>query len=209
MKNTLIPFALVLLLAAPVVHAQETTAQTTEATTQTETAPADPASSTDSEYKVADENAAPEEGQGYLKEEHGQWQVRCIKAVEGEDEECRLFNLLTDKDGNSIAQLDMQALPKGGKAVAGVDMATPLGTLLTAQLVMKIDAAKAKRYPYTWCDNLGCYARFGMTAAEIDSMKKGVKTVVTIASVAAPDEPLELELSLSGFTAAWTAIEPK
>ncbi|MDR6265328.1 MULTISPECIES: invasion associated locus B family protein [Rhodobacterales] len=209
MKNTLIPFALVLLLAAPVVHAQETTTETTEATTQTETAPADQANAADSEYKVADENAAPEEGQGYLKEEHGQWQVRCIKAPEGEEEVCRLFNLLTDKDGNSIAQLDMQALPKGGKAVAGVDMATPLGTLLTAQLVMKIDAAKAKRYPYTWCDNLGCYARFGMTAGEIDAMKKGVTTVVTIASVAAPEEPLELELSLSGFTAAWTAIAPK
>nr|WP_325251689.1 invasion associated locus B family protein [Amylibacter sp.] len=209
MKNTLIPFALVLLLAAPVVHAQETTTESTEATTQTETAPAEPANATDNEYKVAEDNAAPEEGQGYLREEHGKWQVRCIKATEGEEEECRLFNLLTDKDGNSIAQLDMQALPKGGKAVAGVDMATPLGTLLTAQLVMKIDASKAKRYPYTWCDNLGCYARFGMTAGEIDAMKKGVTTVVTIASVAAPEEPLDLELSLSGFTAAWNAIAPK
>ncbi len=136
--------------------------------------------------------------------------MRWIKAPEAEEEVCRLFNLLTDKDGNKhCASWICKALPKGGKAVAGVDMATPLGTLLTAQLVMKIDAAKAKRYPYTWCDNLGCYARFGMTAGEIDAMKKGVTTVVTIASVAAPEEPLELELSLSGFTAAWTAIAPK
>lgn len=214
MKNTLIPFALVLLLAAPVVHAQETTTETTDTTTQTETtqtetAPAAENTATNSEFPVAEEDGPPQEGQGYLKEEHGQWQVRCIKAPEGEEEVCRLFNLLSDKDGNSIAQLDMQALPKGSKAVAGIDMATPLGTLLTAQLVMKIDTSKAKRYPYTWCDNLGCYARFGMTAAEIEAMKKGVTAVVTIASVAAPDEPLALELSLSGFTAAWTAIAPK
>ena len=155
------------------------------------------------------ENAAPEEGQGYLREEHGEWQVRCIKAAEGEEEECRLFNLLKDEDGNTIAQLDMQALPKGGKAVAGVDLATPLGSLLTAQVVMKVDSAKAKRYPYTWCDNLGCYARFGMTAGEINAMKAGNNAVVTIASVTAPDEPLGLDLSLSGFTAAWNAIAPK
>ena len=70
--------------------------------------------------------------------------MRCIKGEVVEEEECRLFNLLADTDGNSIAQIDMQALPKGGKAVAGIDIATPLGTLLTAQLIVKIDAGKAK-----------------------------------------------------------------
>lgn len=209
MKTTLIPFALAALLAAPVAYAQETAAETETAQTQTEAPAAEENSTLDSEYKVADENAAPEEGQGYLREEHGDWQVRCIKAVEGEEEECRLFNLLKDEDGNTIAQLDMQALPKGGKAVAGVDLATPLGSLLTAQVLMKVDSAKEKRYPYTWCDNLGCYARFGMTGAEINALKKGNKAVVTIASVTAPDQPLGLDLSLSGFTAAWNAIEPK
>ena len=208
MKTTLIPFAIAALMAAPLAHAQETTAETDAAQTQTET-PATESTTLDNEYKVAEENAAPEEGQGYLREEHGEWQVRCIKAAEGEEEECRLFNLLKDEDGNTIAQLDMQALPKGGKAVAGVDLATPLGSLLTAQVVMKVDSAKAKRYPYTWCDNLGCYARFGMTAGEINAMKAGNNAVVTIASVTAPDEPLGLDLSLSGFTAAWNAIAPK
>ncbi|PLS20696.1 invasion associated locus B family protein [Neptunicoccus cionae] len=209
MKTTLIPFALAALMAAPLAYAQETTAETDAAQTQTEAPAAEESTSLDNEYKVAEENAAPEEGQGYLREEHGEWQVRCIKAVEGEEEECRLFNLLKDEDGNTIAQLDMQALPKGGKAVAGVDLATPLGSLLTAQVVMKVDSAKAKRYPYTWCDNLGCYARFGMTAAEINALKAGNKAVVTIASVTAPDQPLGLDLSLSGFTAAWNAIAPK
>ena len=198
MKNTLIPAVIAMLMMSPVAFAQETT---TEETTQ---APA-----TTEVFPVAEEVTEPQIGDGYLREKHAAWEVRCIKAEDVEAEECRLFNLLDDPDGNAIAQIDMQALPKGGKAVAGIDIATPLGSLLTAQVIVKIDAGKAKRYPYTWCDQLGCYARFGMTGAEIAAMKKGAKAAVVISSVAAPDKPPNLELSLAGFTAAWAAIEPK
>ncbi len=204
MKNTLIPAALALLMMSPVAFAQETATETETATEETTQAPA-----TDEEFPVAEETTEPQIGDGYLRDKFEAWEVRCIKGEVKEEEVCRLYNLLPDADGNPVAQIDMQALPKGGKAVAGVDIATPLGSLLTAQVVMKIDAGKAKRYPYTWCDQLGCYARFGMTAGEIAAMKKGAKATVVIASVAAADKPLNLELSLKGFTAAWTAIEPK
>ncbi len=206
MKNTLIPAVIAMLMMSPIAFAQETTTQETTETTTEETTQA-PA--TTEEFPVAQEVTEPQIGDGYLREKHAAWEVRCIKGEVVEEEECRLFNLLDDPDGNSIAQIDMQALPKGGKAVAGIDIATPLGSLLTAQVIVKIDAGKAKRYPYTWCDQLGCYARFGMTGAEIAAMKKGAKAAVIITSVASPDKPLNLELSLAGFTAAWGAIEPK
>ena len=199
MKNTLIPAVLALMLMSPVAFAQETTTET-ETTTE---AP---------EFKTAEEleeTQEPQIGEGYLREKQEAWEVRCIKAPEGETEECRLFNILPDAEGNNIAQIDMQALPKGGKAVAGVDIATPLGSMLTSQVVLKIDAGKAKRYPYTWCDRQGCYARFGMTQGEIDAMKRGAKATVIVVSVAAPDQPLNLDLSLAGFTAAWNTIAPE
>lgn len=206
MKNTLIPAVIAMLMMSPVAFAQETTTEeaTAESPATTQEAPA-----TTEEFPVAEELTEPQIGDGYLREKHEAWEVRCIKGEVVEKEECRLFNLLDDPDGNSIAQIDMQALPKGGKAVAGINLATPLGSLLTAQVIVKIDAGKAKRYPYTWCDQLGCYARFGMTGAEIAAMKKGAKAAVIISSVASPDNPLNLELSLAGFTAAWGAIEPK
>lgn len=204
MKNTFIPAAVALMMMSSTAFAQETTTEeTTETTTEaTET-------NTDEQFPVAQENTEPQVGEGYLRAKEEAWEIRCIKAEDIADEECRLFNLLSDKDGNSVAQLDMQALPKGGKAVAGVDIATPLGSLLTAQVVMKVDAGKAKRYPYTWCDQLGCYARFGMTEAEINAMKRGAKANIVIASVADPQNPINLEVSLSGFTAAWNTIAPK
>ncbi|MDG1009535.1 MAG: invasion associated locus B family protein [Amylibacter sp.] len=200
MKHKLIPAIIAFLVVSPVTFAQETvTVEETETSNSTE-------------FKTAEElvqASKPAIGEGYLREKYGEWELRCIKAEVMKEEECRVFNFLVDQDGNTIAQLDMQALSAGGKAVAGVDIATPLGSLLTAQVVLKIDAGKAKRYPYTWCDQQGCYARFGMTQEEIDAMKRGAKANVTILSVAAPDQPLSMDLSLSGFTAVWNAIAPQ
>jgi invasion protein IalB len=200
MKHKLIPAIIAFLVVSPVTFAQETA--TVE---ETET-------SNSKEFKTAEElvqSSKPAIGEGYLREKYGEWELRCIKAEVMKDEECRVFNFLFDQDGNTIAQLDMQFLSTGGKAVAGVDIATPLGSLLTAQVVLKIDAGKAKRYPYTWCDQQGCYARFGMTQEEIEAMKRGAKANVIISSVAAPDQPLSMDLSLSGFTAVWNAIAPQ
>ena len=200
MKHKLIPAIIAFLVVSPVTFAQET-AKVEETETSNST-----------EFKTAEELVQASKlaiGEGYLREKYGEWELRCIKAEVLTEEECRVFNFLVDKDGNTIAQLDMQVLSAGGKAVAGVDIATPLGSLLTAQVVLKIDAGKAKRYPYTWCDQQGCYARFGMTQEEIDAMKRGAKANVTILSVAAPDQPLSMDLSLSGFTAVWNAIAPQ
>ena len=199
MKNPLIPFVATLALMAGPVFAQETTSDTSTETASEEAQPSE-------KFLVAEDLNEPQIGQGYLNATHEKWEVRCIKAEEGVKEECRLFNLLSDKEGNAIAQIDMQSLPKGNKAVAGIEIATPLGSMLTAQIQLKIDAGKSKRYPYLWCDSQGCYGRFGMTAGEIASMKKGAKAVVTIVSVGAPDEPILMELSLKGFTAAWNQI---
>ena len=200
MKHKLIPAIIAFLVVSPVTFAQETaTVEETETSNSTE-------------FKTAEElvqASKPAIGEGYLREKYGEWELRCIKAEVMKEEECRVFNFLVDQDGNTIAQLDMQFLSTGGKAVAGVDIATPLGSLLTAQVVLKIDAGKAKRYPYTWCDQQGCYARFGMTQEEIEAMKRGAKANVIISSVAAPDQPLSLDLSLSGFTAVWNAITTK
>ena len=200
MKHKLIPAIIAFLVVSPVTFAQETaTVEETETSNSTE-------------FKTAEElvqASKPAIGEGYLREKYGEWELRCIKAEVITEEECRVFNFLVDQDGNTIAQLDMQFLSTGGKAVAGVDIATPLGSLLTAQVILKIDAGKAKRYPYTWCDQQGCYARFGMTQEEIEAMKRGAKANVIISSVAAPDQPLSMDLSLSGFTAVWNAIAPQ
>ncbi len=209
MKQTLIYLSTAIALAASsAVYAQDTAGETPKATTE-DTAQK-PAPVTDEQFPVADENQEPQPGQLYARETHGDWQVHCVKAPtdapEGTKESCGLYQLLKDDQGIDVAEINMRRLPKGGKAAAGVDFASPLGSLLTAQVVMRVDSGKAKRYPYNWCERLGCFARFGLTHAEIKNMKKGVKATITIAAISDPKKPINLKMSLKGFTAAWNAL---
>ncbi|MCP5074026.1 MAG: invasion associated locus B family protein [Rhodobacteraceae bacterium] len=211
MKRAIVYLSIALICAfAPMSWAQETTTETptsedpapqetTEATTETTTQ--------DETFPVAEEESTePQVGDLYVLTEHGDWEVRCLKG-EGEDPEaCRIYQLLLDEEGARVAEINIQPLPEGGKAIAGVDFATPLGTLLTAKVVMRVDSGKATSYQYNWCDQYGCFSRFGFTAAEIAALKKGAAATVTIRSVSLPEEPINLKISLTGFTAAWRAV---
>ncbi|GLQ34436.1 invasion-associated locus B family protein [Amylibacter marinus] len=143
------------------------------------------------------------EGGVYIREQHGEWEVRCVKEAV---EHCNLTQLLRGSEGNSVAEFNMEILPNGEQAAAGVTLVSPLGTLLTAQATMRIDGGKAKRYPFAWCENAGCVARFGLTKADVDAMKKGAKGSIVIVSVVDPQKPLDLALSLDGFTAAYNSV---
>lgn len=147
----------------------------------------------------------PQVGQTYVAEESGDWQVRCIKSEEGKDP-CQLYQLLLDSEGNSVAEFSMFNLPEGQQAAAGATVVTPLETLLTAELRLAVDAGQTRRYPYSFCSQIGCFARLGFTDAELAAFKAGRAATVTIVPAAAPNETVALSLSLSGFTAGWNAV---
>jgi invasion protein IalB len=147
----------------------------------------------------------PQVGDTYTAETFQAWEVRCIKANGGKDP-CQLYQLLRDDEGNSVAEFSLFNLPEGGEAAAGATIITPLETLLTAQLRIGVDGGKGKLYPYSFCNAIGCFSRVGFTAADIDQFRKGNAAQVTIVPAAAPDETVDLTVSLSGFTAGWNAV---
>jgi invasion protein IalB len=144
-------------------------------------------------------------GQGYLAATFDQWEQRCEKTEDGKDP-CQLFQLLKDADGNAVSEFSMFALPAGGKAAAGATVVVPLETLLTASLTIQIDTAEPKLYPYTFCTQVGCVARVGFTAEEVEQFKKGAKATVTVVPAAAPEVAVSLDVSLEGFTAGYEAV---
>lgn len=154
------------------------------------------------------DQAGSGEGQSYIEEEFGDWQMRCVNSDEGEDP-CQLYQLLQDQDGNSVAEISLFPLPDGGQAVAGATIVTPLETLLTQQVTLQVDDGEAKRYPFTWCSAIGCVARVGFTAEEVESFRRGVEITMTIVPVAAPDQEVELGISLIGFTDGFTAVSER
>ena len=151
--------------------------------------------------------AAPRVGQPYIREEFGDWALRCLKAEEGKLDPCQLYQLLMDSDGNAVAEFSTFPLPPGGQAAAGATIVAPLETLLTQNLRLTIDGGQPKVYPFTFCNPAGCVARVGFTEAEVTQLKRGNKATLRMVPAAAPDEEVILEVSLTGFTAGFNSVD--
>ena len=149
-----------------------------------------------------DASKDPQLGQAYTSEEIGDWEMRCIK-TEAEEDPCQLYQLLDDGEGIPVAEFSLFRLPEGGRAVAGASVVVPLETALPNQLTISVDGGSARRYPYAFCNPVGCYARIGLTKEDVATFKRGAKAVITIVPALAPDQKVELMLSLSGFTAGY------
>lgn len=147
----------------------------------------------------------PAIGQTYVREEFGDWALRCVKTEDGKDP-CQLYQLLLDGEGNSVAEVSMFSIDDGGPAAAGATLITPLETLLTEQVRIAVDGAPAKQYPFSFCSQVGCFARVGFTAEEVDAFRRGNAATITIVPAAAPNQRVELKMSLSGFTAGFEAV---
>lgn len=192
--------ALALTCAAPLA-AQDTTEEAPAADTA---APADttvdPADGLDLGTPI--DSGEPAVGQAYTRETFGDWSMRCLRAPEGPDP-CQLYQLLLDGEGNAVAEISMFPLPEGSRAAAGATIVAPLETLLTEQVVISIDGGAAKTYPFTFCNTGGCVARVGFTAEDIVAFKRGAAATMRIVPAVAPDQTVELKISLLGFTAGF------
>lgn len=185
-----------LLLAASLAFATPALAQDTAKPTETAEAP-------DAGLSLGEEATdGPKVGDTYVKEESGDWSLRCI--VSGQEEDpCQLYQLLRDENGNSVAEISLFRLPEGGQAIAGATIITPLETLLTEQLTLSVDSAQGRRYPYTFCTQVGCYSRIGLTASDVAAFKRGAKATVRIVPAGNPQAEVKLNVSLKGFTAGF------
>ena len=148
----------------------------------------------------------PQVGERYTQEVIGDWELACIKTNADQDP-CSMLQVLTDQDGNPTAEVTIFQLEGGGQAVAGGSVIVPLETFLPAQLTLSVDGGQAKRYNYTFCNPLGCVSQVGFTAADIDQFRRGNAAVITIIPAPAPDQKVELTMSLKGFTAAFDKVD--
>ncbi len=133
---------------------------------------------------------------------HGDWEIRCNP----DGENCRLFQAGFDVDGNEIANISLQTLPEGSAAVLGVVVVTPLLTLLPRGVTMGVDEGVPASYPYSWCDRQGCFARFGMTQGQVDSMKAGNAAYLSLYTIVDQSKEIRADVSLVGFTAAFNDL---
>ena len=185
-------------LCCGAVYAQETTQENQPAA---ET----PQTQSGSELDLGE--SGPRVGEQYVQEESGDWNITCLKTEDGNDP-CLLRQILMGKEGQPIAEISLNKLPEGAAAVAGASLIVPLETMLQAQIALSIDGAPGKRYDYHHCNPVGCVAQLGFTQGDIDAMKSGTKATISLVSVLAPSQLLQVEMSLAGFTSGFDKLEP-
>jgi len=168
---------------------------------QTETAPAEDGLPLGQEVE--------EFGETYVAETHGDWEIRCIRAEEGQPEPCQLYQLLLDENGGAVAEFNVFDLPDEGEVVAGATIVTPIDTLLPPGLRMRVDDGNWAEFPFAFCQPIGCFARLGLTNDNIDAFRGGVDAFVALVPLPAPDQVVQLEASLNGFTAGFAALEER
>lgn len=169
--------------------------------------PADPAPATTNDLALGEpvtETRAP--GDTYIADTTGDWSKRCVVVAEGADR-CQLYQLLEDDNDQPIAEFTLLKVPDGGQAIAAATIIVPLETSLQNQLSIKVDQDAGKRYPFAFCNTVGCYARIGLTQEDVDAYKRGAEAVLSIVPFAAPDVRVSVPMSLTGFTAAFDNLE--
>jgi len=149
----------------------------------------------DSEFPTSQEIADEQNG---VVARFNDWDIRCAEDASN----CRMVQLAKDDAGNNVVSATMQVLPEGSSAQLGVVMVSPLLTLLQRGISVSVDDGVPAAYPFSWCDQQGCYARFGLTAAQVDAFKAGSAANVKIFAVTDAENPVVANLSLAGFTDA-------
>jgi invasion protein IalB len=141
----------------------------------------------------------------YIKEQFGDWDLRCFRNKDGEDP-CQLYQLLREAGGNPVAEFSIFRIEGQAPAVAGATAIVPLVTLLTEELKLSVDGGTAKSYPYRVCTEAGCVAQMGLTEQDIAAFKKGKTAQMLLVPAQAPDQKVKIDISLSGFTAGYEAV---
>jgi len=172
------------LLAAPAL-AQETPAPATEA--------APPAPSVEATFR--------------------DWQIVCSPVIENQPRQCEMYQLLRDPTGAPIAEISIAALPLGAEFAAGATVTTPLETFLPTGLGFFVGAMPAdgqiRVEGFRVCTVVGCVVRMGLSQEEVDSMKSGSTATLMIAPFVAVDQPVQINVSLAGFTAAYDDLQTR
>lgn len=148
-------------------------------------------------------------GTTYVAETHGDWEIRCIRAVEGQPEPCQMYQLLRDNEGGAVAEFNVFDVQDDGQIVAGATIVTPLETLLTPGIRLRVDEGNWAEYPFAFCQPVGCFSRLGLTQGDLDALRRGSRATVALVPLPAPDQLVQIAASLGGFTAGFAALEQR
>lgn len=137
-------------------------------------------------------------GEPSLRATHGDWQVLCV-LNDNLLEECFLGQALDDQTSGKRAMTVM--VMKAPDQSTALRITVPLGVLIPAGLNLTVDGNNVGDVGFVACFPDGCMTQVGMSDEVLNALKTGTAAVVTVHDF--DNKPIELPLSLTGFTAAY------
>lgn len=131
------------------------------------------------------------------------WTVRCSE-VESR-QECEMFQRLTlVQTGERVVEMAFGFPPHKPEGRGAIVL--PLGVLLTEGARLKIDEHMPYKFEIRYCTTEGCFAFIGLNDSFINQMKKGSQAILSFKTIGG--QPVDVALSLMGFTKAYDNIAP-
>ena len=148
---------------------------------------------------------APEAAQKQvLTATHGAWEIHCLEGTET----CAMQQVGNTAEGQRALLVTVQRLAgvtAEGKAVpAALTVNTPVGVLIPYGVRVKVDEGNVAPVPLLRCLPDTCAARAPLADEAISKLKKGSKATFGFFL----QEEVLIDVSLSGFTAAYDALKP-
>ncbi|ABD55066.1 invasion associated locus B family protein [Jannaschia sp. CCS1] len=158
-----------------------------------------------------------EPGEPYVADIFRDWQVRCIRSEEDTvPDRCEMFQLLEEENGNPVAEFRISAaLIEEEGTVANATLLTPLDTLLSPGLQIRVDDAEPAIVPFAFCREIGCFVQLSLSAENIDQFENGADAQVVLFALVRDElgqfggSPVPTSASLRGFTAAFESLEER
>ena len=181
--------ALIFALSPVVALSQETTTDSEEAAESAE--------------PITEENAAV--GDVYVKETHGDWRVRCVRAELGQEDRCQMIIVLFNQEGEPVSEFLVSKV-SDDEIVSVATLRTPLEVLLPPGIEVGVDGNPAGRVPYLFCTQRFCQSEIQLRDKDVGVFKRGGKASMTMVVRTSPPQRVVLDVSLNGFTKAYDSL---
>ena len=152
----------------------------------------------------AQETSAQEAGGTRAEAPGSAWKVVCgDETLEDDEGGCRMAQTIVTNESTEPVLL-VRVFPGDRPTVVAT---VPLGVLLKAGITLAIDGGAPLRHRYEVCNAEGCHVGIPLEPSLLRRLQRGNEARFGLVDGA--QQPIELPISLTGFTAGWKTLNER
>ena len=139
------------------------------------------------------------------EQQQGAWSTSCVSYDRNSPAQCSMNHVVTVQEtGQVLFNLTLRVAIVADQ-MPFLDIVGPLGFYLPNGLALSVGANDLFNLPIQRCDTNGCYTGVVLSSEQLKLLEDG--STLTISFSPKPDQSAEIEVPLTGFTAAYDMIK--